>query len=138
MRWLCLICVTMDVLVLSIATETQLEFLSHLKSTRSICFASAAAHPLHPKYSRNAAGSILFPSITVKTWGTPMVKRSVTFHATKGPVLETPGAASSPAALVQAAGSPDEILKAVAELPLPGEEVLHFQLQLHHQRKRLV
>ena len=45
---------------------------------------------------------------------------------------------SSPAAMVQAAESPDAILDAVSAIPLPGEEVLHFQLQLHHQKKRIV
>jgi hypothetical protein len=73
-----------------------------------------------------------------KLWDTPMIGRSVTLRSARGPVLETSGTTMTPAALVQAAESPNEILDAVAELPLPGEEVLHFQFQLHHQRKRLV
>jgi hypothetical protein len=63
--------------------------------------------------------------------------RCTLIASSAGPVKPEP-VGSSPAALVQAAESPRAVLDAVATLPLPGEEVLHFQLQLHHQRKRLV
>ena len=45
---------------------------------------------------------------------------------------------SSPAALIQAAKSSNEVLQATAGIPLPGEEKFHYHLQLHHQRKRIV
>lgn len=132
MKWLLSICVSMEVLFMCIASETPLEFMSKLRWTQSSCF----ANPALPTYPRSSAQSILFRGVSsVKVRD---IKRSVICHATRNPVTEISGAASTPAALVQAAGSPAEILQAVAELPLPGEEVLHFQLQLHHQRKRLV
>ena len=49
-----------------------------------------------------------------------------------------PTPAATPAALVQSATTPVEILTATMGISLPGEESLHFQLQRHHQRRRMV
>ncbi len=128
----------MDILDISIASEIPFAFVAHSRCHSPWAF---LARPLLKKYPSSSARDLAIPTpgiSSVRVWDTPKSKRSVALNSARVPVIEPSGVASTPAALVQAAGSPSEILDAVAELPLPGEEKVHFQLQLHHQRKRLV
>ncbi len=139
----------MDILDISFASEIQFAFVAHSRCHSPLAFLARRCHsplaflarPLLKKYPSSSARDLAIPIpgiSSVRVWDVPISKCSVVLNSARIPVIETSGTASTPAALVQAAGSPREILDAVAELPLPGEENLHFQLQLHHQRKRLV